>query len=323
MARPIRIEYTNAVYHITARGNERKKIFRDDAERFKFLELLEKYTGRHGVILYCYVLMGNHYHLVVETPNSNLAKFMHDLQSHYTGYFNRKHKRNGHLFQGRYKALVVEKDAYLVVLSRYVHLNPVRAGVTERPGQWPWSSYKDYIKPRAANKWLDRQPVLDQFGKRLAEACVRYRKYVEAGIGADLQSPVDSVKSQMILGDGKFVEKMRKLVEAYEHTSDTSDGKELFRWNRERADEAIETISRRYGVDPGVLKAKKRRGNIPRDVAIWLFHGSSRWTMKEIGEEFGISYGAAGKAAKRVEIAAGKDSKLSKVLYSLKSQFPA
>ena len=118
MARPLRIEFENALYHVTARGNERNEIFSDDVDRIRFLELLEKYIDRHGTIVYCYVLMDNHYHLIVETPAANLTSFMHSLQSHYTGWYNRRHARVGHLFQGRYKAIIVDRDEYLLELSR-------------------------------------------------------------------------------------------------------------------------------------------------------------------------------------------------------------
>jgi len=131
MGRPLRIEYTGALYHITSRGNERKKIFLDDRDRKKFLAILEDYHDRYGILIHSYVLMDNHYHLILETPKGNLLKVMHGLNGGYTGYFNRKYGRSGHLFQGRYKGIMIEKDSYLIPLSRYVHLNPVRARVAE------------------------------------------------------------------------------------------------------------------------------------------------------------------------------------------------
>ena len=127
MGRPLRIEYPGALYHITSRGNERKKIFLEDADKIKFLEILEDYHNRFNILIHSYILMDNHYHLVVETPKGNLTKIMHGVNGRYTGSFNRKYRRSGHLFQGRYKGILVDKDAYLVQLSRYVHLNPVRA----------------------------------------------------------------------------------------------------------------------------------------------------------------------------------------------------
>jgi len=145
MGRPLKIECQGALYHITSRGNERKEIFFDDADRDRFLEILKDYHDRHGILIHCYVLMDNHYHLILETPRANLLKVMHGINGRYTGYFNHRYKRPGPLFQGRYKGVLVEKDAYLLALSRYVHLNPVRAKVVEKPEQYRWSSYLGYV----------------------------------------------------------------------------------------------------------------------------------------------------------------------------------
>src|SRR4030065_2926531 len=155
MGRPLRVEYRGALYHITSRGNERKKIFVDDGDRKKFLAILEDYHNRYGILIHSFVLMDNHYHLILETPRANLLKVMHGINGGYTGYFNRKYNRSGHLFQGRYKGILVEKDAYLVQLSRYVHLNPVRAKIVERPEQYRWSSYPGYIGTSGDCPWVE------------------------------------------------------------------------------------------------------------------------------------------------------------------------
>ena len=148
MGRPIRIEYPGALYHVTSRGNERKEIFKNDADREKLLELVSDYHDRFGILIHAYVLMDNHYHFVLETPRGNLVKIMHGINGAYTGWYNRKYDRNGHLFQGRYRAILVEKDPYLLELSRYVHLNPVRAGISDRPEGYAWSSYPGYVRKR-------------------------------------------------------------------------------------------------------------------------------------------------------------------------------
>jgi putative transposase len=132
MARPLRIDYADAYYHVTCRGNERREIFRGDQDRRAFLERVQRSLEIYGVRLHCYVLMSNHFHLVVQTPKANLSEFMRHLNVSYTGYYNRRHQRVGHLFQGRFKAVVVEADSYLLELSRYVHLNPVRVGAVKR-----------------------------------------------------------------------------------------------------------------------------------------------------------------------------------------------
>ena len=140
MARPLRIQYPDAVYHITCRGNERQVIFKDDADRARFLQILTQSLSIYTVKLHTYVLMNNHFHLLVETPLGNLAEFMRKFNITYTSYYNRRHKRIGHLYQGRYKSILVDKSEYLSILSRYIHLNPVRRGLVERAEQWKWSS---------------------------------------------------------------------------------------------------------------------------------------------------------------------------------------
>jgi REP element-mobilizing transposase RayT len=140
MSRPLRIEYPGATYHITARGNERADIFRDNNDRQKLLEQLQIALQRYAIVIHAYVLMGNHYHLLLETPEGNMSQAMHFINGNYTGYFNHRHRRVGHLFQGRYKGLLVEKESYLLSLSRYIHLNPVRAGIVEYPEEYHWSN---------------------------------------------------------------------------------------------------------------------------------------------------------------------------------------
>ena len=155
MARPLRIQYPGAWYHVTSRGNERKAIFRSKKDRERFLSYLESAHNRYGAIVHVYCLMKNHYHILLETPRSNLSQILHHINGAYTSYFNAKSERSGHLFQGRYKAILVEKDAYCQELSRYIHLNPVRAGLVESSSEFPWSSYPYYIGLEHIEKTVD------------------------------------------------------------------------------------------------------------------------------------------------------------------------
>jgi len=164
MARALRIEFPGAIYHITSRGNEKKAIFRDSNDRKTFLEILTLVTERFEWECHAYVLMGNHY-LLIETLKSNLSRGMKQLNSIYTQKFNRRHKRVGHLFQGRYKAFLVEKEYYLLELSRYIVLNSVRAGLVEHPGEWKWSSYRATIGKGPKAKFLTIDWLLNQFGR--------------------------------------------------------------------------------------------------------------------------------------------------------------
>ena len=155
--------------------------------------------------MHSYVLMDNHYHLVLETPRGNLLKVMHGMNSSYTGYFNRKYGRSGHLFQGRYKGILVEKDTYLLSLSRYVHLNPVRVGIVERPQNYRWSSYPGYIGREKESEWVEYAWILSQFGKDKKRAKRQYREYAEEGLKAKENTPLRDLHGQVVLGGEEFI----------------------------------------------------------------------------------------------------------------------
>ncbi len=174
MVRPVRIEFPGALYHVTSRGNRREAIYEEDADRELFLEILGQVIAGWNWICHAYCLMSNHYHLVIETPDGNLSKGMRQLNGVYTQTSNRCHQRMGHLFQGRYKAILVDAETYLLELSRYVVLNPVRAGMVEDPGQWCWSSYPAMLGETPIPAWLATDGLLVQFGKDRSKAIQRY-----------------------------------------------------------------------------------------------------------------------------------------------------
>lgn len=180
MPRGPRIQYPGAVFHIVNRGNNRQTIFADDADRRTYLALLKRYAQRNGALLHAYVLMPNHVHLLLETPRGSVATLMRGLNTSYTMRFNRRHKRVGHLFQGRYKSLLVEKENYLLELSRYIHLNPARAGLVKEPEEHPWSSYRAYIGREKGSPGLWLQDVLAAFGSKHPHQ--RYKAFVEEAL---------------------------------------------------------------------------------------------------------------------------------------------
>jgi len=183
MARPLRIEYSGAFYHITSRGNERKAVFKSERDREKLLSYLGSATERYAAIVHVYCLMDNHYHLLMETPAGNLSQIMHHINGAYTTYFNAKRERSGHLFQGRYKAILIEADEYAKELSRYIHLNPVRAGMCAHPEEYPWSSCRYYTVERKAPEWLQRGFILGYFGQNLSDSMQPYRDFMHAVMG--------------------------------------------------------------------------------------------------------------------------------------------
>jgi len=183
MVRPLRIEYAAAVYHITSRGNEKKAVFKDDQDNTNFLNVLQHVNKGCHWICHAYCLMDNHYHLLIETPDGNLSLGMRQLNGVYTQLFNKRHQRTGHLFQGRYKSILIEKDSYLLEVCRYVVLNPVRAGMVERPEEWKWSSYRATAGRETPARCLRVDWVLGQFSHKRAKAERAYRQFVTWGDG--------------------------------------------------------------------------------------------------------------------------------------------
>ena len=181
MARPLRIEFAGAVYHITSRGNAREDIYRDDDDRREFLALVTNALQRHDWFCHAYCLMGNHYHLLIETGAPTLSKGMKYLNGTYTQYFNRRHLRVGHVFQGRFKAILVQKGAHLLELTRYVVLNPVRARMVRQAKDWPWSNYRATAGDTPNESCLTRDWVLSEFGGSREAAQQRYRVFVQGG----------------------------------------------------------------------------------------------------------------------------------------------
>lgn len=211
MARQLRLEFPGAIYHVTSRGNAQNPIFLDDADRALFLASLGEVVERFGWLCHAYCLMDNHYHLLIETPDGNLSLGMRQLNGVYTQRFNRHHGRVGHVFQGRFKAIVVERDSYLLELCRYVVLNPVRAGMVTQIERHAWSSYPATMGLTECPDWVETDWLLGQFAKTRAVARRRYAAFVAAGKG--LSSPWSAVKGQALLGSETFVEKMRPLLE--------------------------------------------------------------------------------------------------------------
>jgi len=207
MARPLRIQYPGAVYHVLCRGNNRQKIFRDDLDRKRYLEKLAHYCELKEVSLLGYCLLSNHIHLLVETPHGNLSEMMQALQTSYTLYFNRRHGRSGHVFEQRYKALLVDKDNYLLQISRYIHRNPVAAKLVGRPQDYRWSSYGAYVSVKPV-PGLKTSLVLEQLGGEQSGHKRNYREYVESdSVGGVSEEPPPTVK-QVAIGDPQFAEQV-------------------------------------------------------------------------------------------------------------------
>ena len=223
MARSLRVQFEGAIYHLCARGNARERIFRGERDRAHFVELLQDSTQRFDVSIICFVLMGNHFHLVAQTRRANLTRWMHWLSVAYTVYFNRRHQRSGHLFQGRFKSFLVQGgDGYLLTLSRYVHLNPVR-GMSlgrgtpserrERLRAFPWSTYRGYADLGRQFPFVEETSVLNEMGLSVRKRRLEYRRFVEEGLVREIENPFEAVQWQAVLGSESFAQKIRDRVQ--------------------------------------------------------------------------------------------------------------
>jgi len=301
MGRQLRIEYTDAFYHVTARGNERKDVFKSERDRIKFLEYLESAVVRYGAVIHAWCLMNNHYHLLIETPSGNLSQIMQHINGAYTNYFNTKRKRSGHLFQGRYKSILVEADEYATELSRYIHLNPVRAGAAAMPDKYKWSSYKNYIGRQEAPKWLKTGFILEQFGNSDASAWMQYRSFVEDNIGKGQESPLNSAVAATILGSADFVAGIQeRYVTAIPSHRNLPALRQLA--NKPDIDQIIETVRKGLG----------ENGRVAEKAAIHLCHIYSGALLSEIGKRFGVKDSAVSQASRRFILEIEKDAELKK-----------
>ncbi len=212
MVRPLRIEYPGAVYHVTARGDRREPIAKDDTDRARFLDVLGQALQRFDAQAWAYCLMGNHYHLVLHTRQANLSRLMRQINGVYTQSFNRRHGLTGHVFQGRFKAILVDRDSYLLEVCRYVDLNPVRARIVRRPDAFAWSSYRALAGLAPAPVWLDAQALYGQLtpGKSAERAALKYAEFVAQGKGVALWD--DHLRQQIYLGDAAFIARMQKIA---------------------------------------------------------------------------------------------------------------
>lgn len=218
MARPLRIEFAGALYHVTARGNAQGDIYTRNEEREKYLELLANACKRFDWYCHAYCLMSNHYHLLIETNTPTLSKGVKYLNGTYTQYFNGRNKRVGHLFQGRYKAILVQKENYLLELSRYIVLNPVRARMVRHAVDWPWSSYREAAGYSQDYSFLTTDWLLSAFAKKKRDAQMRYRRFVQEG--NNQPSPWESLKNQIYLGSDQFVEDMQCKIDPKQSLAD-------------------------------------------------------------------------------------------------------
>jgi len=276
MARPLRIEYEGALHHVTSRGNRQEAIFEDDKDRQKFLEILGDVVKQMQWVCCGYCLMGNHYHLMIQTPFANLSKGMRQLNGTYTQASNRRHRRVGHLFQGRYKSIVVDSDAYLAELVRYVVLNPVRAGMVAEPGAWPWSSLNAMVGNTPAPSWLTVDAVLDHFAGNREAARRRFAAYVLEGMGN--KDIWQHLQHQIYLGDDVFIARAQAQA-----------GVQAF-------DPNVPGVQQRPPVAP-LEEIAQRYSN--RDEAVVVAYSTGEYSYAQIADHFGLHFTTVGRIVRK------------------------
>ena len=282
MARPLRPQFAGAVYHITTRGNDKQTIYFDDKDHARFLKYLDQTVKQYRWLCHGYCLMTNHYHLLIETPEPNLARGMKRLNSRYCITFNKRHRRVGHVLQGRYDAVVVQKEAHLLELCRYIVLNPVRAHMVEKPDDWIWSSFLATAGKKSAPPFLTTDWILAHFGRTRNKACENYIRFVYDGIGKD--EPWDKIKGKIYLRDDQFVQEVESL------TDQEPVSKEIPLIQRKAARPALDEL-----FDPPTMACRNER-NLKISVAFQ----EHLYTQKEIGEHLDLHPAYLSRLIKRL-----------------------
>ena len=315
MARQLRVEFPGALYHVFSRGNERNPIFKNDSDRHLFIETLKASAELAGVDIIAYVLMDNHYHMIIETPNSNLSHFMKHFGLTYTVRFNKRHGRSGHLFQGRFKAILIEEDPYLMVLSRYIHLNPIRTEgwVDKRVGEkwrylknYPWSTLPGYIDKRKRANWIRYEKVMNSFGKDERSFGGPYKGFMMEGLKSTLSNPFDEIKSQIVLGSDGFVERIRSYLHGGSKVRELPALRSLKKVLT--IEEVLPEVANHFHVERERLISKG--GKELRQIAMEMAYRHTGCNQEEIGKAFGVDYSTVSQNRRRLGLRLKEDRKL-------------
>jgi putative transposase len=319
MSRSLRIEYEGAWYHVMNRGRAKQRIFHKRVDLELFLKLLGEIHALYQVKIHAYCLMGNHYHLLLETPFGNLSRAMRHLDGVYTQKYNYFHKKDGSLFRGRFKSVLIDSDNYLIQLTRYIHLNPVVDGLVEKAENYLWSSYKKYLNSESLfseSDWLTTLEVLRRFNGKSEN----YRIFVEKGIDKEVQDFFDRSTKLPILGDKQFVEKItQKYIENRPISAEIVEHKRLKQ--QPTIKRVLKQVADFYGVDLKLLKTiYRKRGNKPRIIAIYLARELTGQDLRTIADEFLLCYSSISKVFKNIKRALTIDRQLADEVKILKEK---
>jgi putative transposase len=310
MIRPLRIEYPNAWYHVMNRGRRGEDIFSGKKDAKIFTALLQEAAELWDVRISAYCLMGNHYHLLIQTPQSNLSRFMRHINGVYTQRYNRLHGHDGQLFRGRFKSILVEEDSYLLELVRYIHRNPLRAGMVEKISEHEWSSHIGYTSSAKKWTWLYKDFILAMLSSEIGNGRRAYKKFMAEEDSEEISDLFEKKKWPALLGSEDFVGWVKKtFLEEKKHPQVPESGRLA-----PELDQIKKAVCAAYGVDEKALLATQRgKSNEPRSVAIYLGRILRKDSLPALGKAFGMTgYSPAGSAIERVRKKLPKDKQLQK-----------
>ena len=319
MARPLRIDIADGVYHVTSRGLERRRMVRDDADRERWVRLLDRVAARRQWRVYAWVLLDNHFHLFLRTPHADLSPGMHDLNAGYASGFNRRWRRHGPLFQGRFHGIVVQRDYHYWELSRYVHLSPLRARITSDPEEYAWGSCRLFFRSSAAPEWLAYEEVLMQHGRTLRAARRAYRRFLQEGIMSRSRSPLAEVTASTLLGTRSYVDRMRAWLDGQLPDRDVPAARQL----RQRVGiaQVEEAVREAFGVGRESLLVRGCHANDARMAAVYLCRSLTTSAVRELGDRFGrVSGQAISKTARHVAERRVGDKRLDRLLTEIEAK---
>lgn len=318
MARPLRIQFPDAWYHVMNRGRSGDLTFKDKGDYYAFIDLLKDCVEMWNIRVVAFCLMGTHYHILLQTPDANFARCMRHINGVYTQYFNRTHGLDGHLFRGRYKSILVDSDGYLLELLRYIHRNPIEAGMVDRLESYQWSSHKGYLSKSEKWNWLHKNYVLKMFSDKdnKNEAIKRYRNFVNKEIPEEINRILGSRKWPSVIGNESFIEWVKNIFFMQKRHAEVPESKFLAPDLRKIKG----AVCRTYNVDEQDLVVSKRgTTNEPRNVAIYLTNKLMGNKLQEIGLEFGINnYSSVSTVIERTKQKAGTDRAFRKRIEKLK-----
>ena len=295
MVRPLRLAYENATYHVTARGNRKENIVYSDRDKVVFIERMNETCSKYSFTCYAYCLMDNHYHLFIKTPHANISEGMHYLNTSYTNWFKAEHNIVGVVFQGRYKSILVDEDSYGIKLSAYIHLNPLRAGIVDDIEEYRWSSYLDYIGKRKSLEGLDTEFILGQFDEETEKARRKYKRFIFENI--DMDNPLEESYRGLAVGSERFIERIKEKINSIGKKREMVETRVAGTYGSE---EIVGCIVKRFKIGKEEV-LRKSRGNIYRQMAMYLMKRYTMLSLKDIGGIFKIDYAGVSQSCRRFE----------------------